>query len=336
MIIYEYMTKRLCVGITILFLLIAISAITLTNHRLAIIDPPLEQWYLADDANNRINIGWHKMWDYYSSVPENDKNKVRVAVIDTGVDSENPEINESVLSTGKDTSDAIGHGTKIAGIICASQYTGRVAGVSDITKTEIVPIKVITDGEAPSEVGSLVEAIKLAESLGCSICNISLNTSKDDKTLKETINASDMLFVVSAGNGDYRGENIDKYPSYPASYCFDNLITVTNVKSNGRLNTTANYGQGVDIAAPGTEIYNIDIENRYSASTGTSFATPVVTGLAAMLYICDEKITAEQCKEIILCSATQERRLKEKISSNRIVNLDAALKKTVKRREKCL
>lgn len=237
-----------------------------------------------------------------------------------------------MIETGRDSRDEFGHGTKITGIICASQYTGLVVGISDISKTEIVPIKVITDGESSSEVENLVEAIKFVESQGCSICNISLNTSEDEKTLKESIATSEMLFVVSSGNGETKGRNIDNEPSYPASYVFDNLITVTNVKSNGRLNSTANYGQCVDIAAPGTEIYNLDIDNGYGASTGTSFATPVVTGLAAMIYICDEKMTDEQCKEIILSSATQERRLKGKIKYNRIVKLDAALKKAVKRK----
>ena len=135
-----------------------------------------------------------------------------------------------------------------------------------------------------------------------------------------------MLFVVSAGNGSGRGRNIDKKPSYPASYNFDNLITVTNIKSNGRLNTNANYGQCVDVAAPGTEIYNIELDNRYGTSTGTSFAVPIVTGLASMLYICDETMTAAQCKDIILRSASQERRLNNKIENNRVVNLSAALK----------
>ena len=311
-------------------LIVSMGFFFLVNQDPEIIEPPTEQWYLTGDENYRVNIGWCEMWDYYSSVPVNEKNTIRVAVVDTGVDIANPEVCESIVPTEKDVTDLFGHGTKVAGIICASQYAGCVAGISDINKTEIVPIKIITDGIVPCEVEDLVEAIELAESEGCSICNISLNTSKDERVLKESIAKSKMLFVVSAGNGEHRGEDIDKHPSYPASYSFENLITVTNVKSNGRLNSTANFGQCVDIAAPGTEIYNIDIDNRYSATTGTSFATPVVTGLAAMLYICDEKMTAEKCKEIILRSATQERRLKGKTKENRIVNLDAALKRAAK------
>lgn len=309
--------------------IILCGVIALISQTNVIIEPPTEQWYLTSDPDFIVDIGWNEMWEVYTSIPDIQKNSVRIAVIDTGVDADNPEIKDCVIETGRDSRDEFGHGTKITGIICASQYTGLVVGISDISKTEIVPIKVITDGESSSEVENLVEAIKFAESQGCSICNISLNTSEDEKTLKESIATSEMLFVVSSGNGETKGRNIDNEPSYPASYVFDNLITVTNVKSNGRLNSTANYGQCVDIAAPGTEIYNLDIDNGYGASTGTSFATPVVTGLAAMIYICDEKMTAEQCKEIILSSATQERRLKGKIKNNRIVKLDAALKKAV-------
>lgn len=318
-------------------LIVLMGVFFLVNQDSEIIEPPIEQWYLTGDANYRVNIGWCEMWDYYSSVPANEKNTIRVAVVDTGVDIANPEVCESIVPTEQDVTDLFGHGTKVAGIICASQYAGCVAGISDIKRTRIIPIKLISEVQKydtnPSGVENLSDAIRLAESLGCKICNISLNTNTNDKTLKTAITESSMLFIVSAGNGETKGRNIDIFPSYPASYNADNLIAVTNVKSNGRLNSTANYGQSVDIAAPGTEIYNIDIDNRYNATTGTSFATPVVTGLAAMLYICDEKMTAEKCKEIILHSATQERRLKEKISSNRIVNLDAALKKAVKRRE---
>ena len=316
----------------IFFVLVSIYA--LINHPTELIEPLEEQWYLSGDSRYEVDIGWHEMWDVYCSIPSSQKNTVRIAIIDTGVDADNPEIKESVIKTKIVSSDKIGHGTKVAGIICASQYAGRIVGISDIKKTKIIPIKLVleTDGidKSPCDVEDLAKAIRLADSLGCSICNISLNTNTDSKIVKDAIEDSDMLFVVSAGNGEIKGRNIDNYPSYPASYDIDNLITVTNVKSNGRLNSTANFGQCVDIAAPGTEIYNLDIDNGYCAATGTSFATPVVTGLAAMLYICDEKMTAEQCKAIILRSSTKEMRLEGKIQSGRIVNLDASLRSTVK------
>ena len=143
------------------------------------------------------------------------------------------------------------------------------------------------------------------------------------------IETSQMLFVVSAGNGEMRGRNLDKEPSFPASYELDNLIAVANVQPSGRLNFNSNYGKCVDVAAPGTDIFNVLPKDEYSVSSGTSMATPIVTGFAAMLYICDHTMDAGKCKEIILESSTEERELKGKISKNRVINLYEGIRAVV-------
>lgn len=299
--------------------------------------PAEEQWYLNYDSEQEVNTYWLDMWELYSKIDNSHKGVVKVAVIDTGVDARNPEIKDSIIADRDNSDDRIGHGTAIAGIICASQYHGKVVGVSDSRRTRIVPIKVTMkegEDEPYCTVGQLIEAIKHAEEKGCAICNISLNTDNDDPELEKTISESGMLFVFSAGNGTYKGRNIDSYPSYPASYNYDNLITVTNVKANGRIHSTANYGNCVDIAAPGTEIYNIGLENEYITSTGTSYAAPIVTGLAAMLYICDKDMTPAHCKKIILDTALEERRIRGKACHNRLVQLDVAIAVVAKDKEK--
>ena len=292
------------------------------------INPAKEQWYLNDNPEREVNIGWPCMWETYSKIDNSRKCIVKVAVIDSGIDSNHPEIKDSIRQISGSCKDKIGHGTTIAGIICASQYHVTVVGISDSKRTIIIPIKVTGQNgkeESLCSVEQLIEAIKIAESEGCDICNISLNTDKDDPELEKVIAESNMLFVVSAGNGDPKGRNLDDDPSYPASYEYENLITVTSVTANGRIQSIANYGSCIDIGAPGTEIYNISIDNDYSVNNGTSFATPIVTGLAAMLYICDRNMTPRSCKEIILETAKEERRLKGKAGNNKLIQLDAAI-----------
>lgn len=269
------------------------------------------------------------MWETYMEIPDCEKQDVKVAVIDTGADIDNPEIEDCLIINDDNVSDDVGHGTKNIGIICASQYKGNVVGIADAKHTQILPIKIMAFNDDKMNVScstkELIKAIDRAENSGCSICNISLNTDKDDPKLKEAMSESNMLFVVSAGNGEPRGRNIDIYPSYPASYDLDNMIVVANIKSNGRLNKTSNYGECVDIAAPGTEIYNITLDDEYDAGTGTSYAAPIITGLATMLYICDSDMNASHCKDIIMCSAEHETGLNGKIRTNSLVDLDAAI-----------
>lgn len=298
------------------------------------IHPNIKQWYLIDDEKRIVNIGWRDMWDLYESFNDSKKSIVRIAVIDTGADYSNSEIKDSLLNLGDynidNDIDNVGHGTKIIGIICASQYSGKVVGVADSKWVRIIPIKIVENSERMTcNTKDLVRAIHYAESQGCTICNISLNTDENDQELEDAISGSDMLFVVSAGNEETKGRNIDINPSYPASYTLKNLITVTNIKSNGRLNSKANFGCCVDIAAPGTEIFNVSILNKYDAKSGTSFAAPIVTGLAAMIFISIPDMTAKKCRDIILKSACEERRLNGKVDHNRLVRLNEAIKSAI-------
>ena len=125
-----------------------------------------------------------------------------------------------------------------------------------------------------------------------------------------------MLFIVSAGNHSPVGINIDKVKTYPACYNFDNVITVSNVDSNGNLEAHSNYGiKTVDVVAPGTDIMSTSIKNTYSSATGTSMATPVVTGLAAEIYMCYPFIKPSEVKDAICNSADTTESIAYKVGS---------------------
>lgn len=332
---------------------------------------PDEQWYIAKGKNHTVDIGIQEVWKLTEIM--NYKRAVTIAVIDGGVDISIPEISTSIWhnadeipNNGMDddyngfvddihgwnftkdnhdvseyqySMDELSHGTAIAGIINANPSIGKIYGVVNDKNVKLMILKILYTSDKQnflphSNANDLIQAIQYAEENGASICNISLNMDHTDDKLYETISKSKMLFVVSAGNRTGIRRNIDQYPSYPASYNLKNVITVANVKSNGKLNTHSNFGlKSVDIAAPGTDIYCISPQRIYSYRTGTSYATPIVTSLAAIIYMYDDTITSVECKKI-LCQASYEcQHLKSKIKQGRILDCKNVIKKIKERSE---
>lgn len=137
-----------------------------------------------------------------------------------------------------------------------------------------------------------------------------------------------MLFVVSAGNGDIYeiGYDIDKYPVYPASLPYDNVLTVANLLFDGSLDDSSNYGPyNVDIAAPGTMILSTVPENSYGFMSGTSMAAPMVTAAAAMVYSARPETDLLTVKNILIYSAHKLAPLKGLMLSSGMLDVSAAM-----------
>jgi subtilisin family serine protease len=162
-----------------------------------------------------------------------------------------------------------------------------------------------------------------------------MSTDVYSEELESTIAESKMLFIVSAGNGKdggSRGINIDKMPVYPAAFNLSNILTVTNLDYNGNLYKNSNYGQeSVDIAAPGTCIYSTSLNGEYSYCSGTSMATPMVTGVAALIYSMVDGITAFEAKNMIIGTVTKRNELSEIIGSGGMLNGGAAIENAITR-----
>ena len=314
-----------------------------------------------------VNINVQEMWDFPKSIKKS--RAITVAILDSGIDISNSEISSSIwrntdevpnngidddnngyiddtngwnfVSNNGNISDyqhsefELSHGTAIAGIISANPYTGKICGIVNNKKVKLMPLRVLqTTPNALSDYGNtddIIQAIQYAEANGADICNISLNTNQKDDELYNVIKNSKMLFVVSAGNRKGIHRNIDQYPSYPACYNLKNIITVANVKANGKLNTQSNYGQkNVDIAAPGTDIYCISSQGTYSYNSGTSYATPMVTSMASILYMYDDTMTNNRCKKILCQSSDTNELLITQIQKGRILNCENALRTLMK------
>ena len=125
----------------------------------------------------------------------------------------------------------------------------------------------------------------------------------------ERANTANILFVAAAGNS---GVNNDASPHYPSSYANANIIAVASITSTGGLSSFSNYGATtVHIGAPGSGIWStVPVRSKgkttasYASYSGTSMATPHVTGAAAMYASTHPGATAAQIKAAILRSAT--------------------------------
>ncbi len=210
-----------------------------------------------------------------------------------------------------------GHGTLVAGIIAANRDNN--IGINGIAENvEIMALRVVPDGDERDKDVAL--AIRYAVDNGANIINMSFGKafSPQKKFVDDAVKYAEehnVLLVHTAGND---GVNNDSFPHFPNMKFIDgsfskNKITVGASSMNPDKNFAAyfsNYGECVDLFAPGVKIMSLLPENRYHIANGTSFSCPVVSGIAALVWSYYPELTAVQLKEIILKSATPHSKLK--------------------------
>ncbi|ARX86859.1 MULTISPECIES: type VII secretion-associated serine protease mycosin [Streptomyces] len=229
---------------------------------------------------------------------------VRVAVIDTGVDVKNRQLKPAVdVSKGrnflpknlkdedgnkiergseKGTSDVVGHGTRVAGIIAArpAKDTGFVGLAPDAT---IIPIQQ-NDAEGHGDTASLARAIDHAVAADADIINISQDTANAVRPAQHLENAvkrataDGRLIVASAGN-DGLGGNVKR--TYPAWY--EGVLAVASSDRNNERAPFSQSGDFVDVAAPGVDMISTVPLGGHCSDNGTSFSAPYVAGVAALI-----------------------------------------------------
>ncbi|MFD6226424.1 type VII secretion-associated serine protease mycosin [Streptomyces sp. NPDC060232] len=223
-----------------------------------------------------------------------DKNgaSVRVAVIDTGVDRANPQLSGALdIGAGKDfvdpkggdgTTDTVGHGTKVAGLIAArpQQGTGFVGLAPDAT---VIPIRQ-NDGQGKGNALTLSQAIDHAVAKGAQVINISQDTdvplsadSELGKSVQKAI-AANIVVVASAGNDGMSGQ---KRKTYPAA--FPGVLAVAASDRNNERAAFSQPGDFIAVAAPGVDMVSTVPGFGQCIDNGTSFSAPYVAGLAALL-----------------------------------------------------
>lgn len=234
--------------------------------------------------------------------------KVTVAVIDTGVDFTNLELQgsmwsrvECVSSGGEvitggctaggydfiddDNSPAPSHdqyswhGTAVAGVIAATSRNGTGVASLGGGYIEIMGVRASADGFFSS--GDIADAIRFAVNNGAQIINISFGGPTHSQAIEEALRyAEEKKVLVVAAAGNYGTDN-DVEPIYPASYDFSNIVSVAAHDQASHRSNFSNYGNAsVDIAAPGLSIRTISNDGGIYSRNGTSFSTPFVTAVA--------------------------------------------------------
>ena len=226
----------------------------------------------------------------------------RIAILDTGIDLDHPDLNVDVANSvtfatgGAEADDHNGHGTHVAGSAAAKIGVATVGGV-DVRGvapgTCLIAVKVLGDngkGSDSSIIAGLDYVAANADGLSISVANLSLGRAAGDDTalhtaIQNTAKAG-VVIVVAAGN-----DSEDAADHVPAAY--DEVITVSAIKdidgsggaSGGDDDDTfasfSNFGVDVDLAAPGVDILSTYKGGGYAIGSGTSFSAPLVTGAVA-------------------------------------------------------
>jgi subtilisin family serine protease len=260
---------------------------------------------------------WQKMeaeeaWKRLDEVGE--LQPVTVAIVDCGIQSDHEDLNHQMISGARvippdnnDFSDDDGHGTMLAGTIAAIANNER-GGRGMIPAARLMAIKFI-DVRTPPTSGNAAKAIIRAVDDRAQIINASWNVGLDSRELKDAIEYArchKVLVVVAAGNNG--GDNA-RYPSFPASYESDNLISVLATDRNDQKAGFSNYGQNVHLGAPGVDIVStspylcqppappsLSYNPAYRSYSGTSAAAAHVSGAAALLLSIEPSWTAEKVR----------------------------------------
>lgn len=206
---------------------------------------------------------------------------VRVAVLDTGIDADHPDLNAAIENardfTGSRSGpiDHNGHGTHVSGTIAAQQNDVGVIGVAP--ECRLLVAKVLGDDGAGSD-EAIARGIAWAVEAGADILSMSFGSPQPSAAMHEALqHAVDQgRFVICAAGNDGRPESVN----YPAKFPFS--VAVSAVDRNGQLASFSSRGPEVDIAAPGQDILSTWLADGYAKLSGTSMATPFVSGVVAL------------------------------------------------------
>ena len=276
-----------------------------------------------------------------------------IGVIDTGVDYNHPDLVGNIWTNpGEIAGDGIdndnngyiddtrgwdfayndnnpmdghGHGTHVSGTIAGKGNNG--VGVTGVAwNAKIMPLKMFDDTGSGGYTSNAILAINYATAKGVKLTNNSWGGGGYSQALSDAINTAGQqgaLFIASAGNAT---QNTDVTPSYPASYNLSNIISVASTTRTDGLSYFSNYGATtVDLGAPGSDIYSAWPNSSYNTISGTSMASPHVTGAAALLWSQNPTWTAQQVKNKLMQTTDPISALSGKTVTGGRLNINNAL-----------
>lgn len=226
-----------------------------------------KQWHL-----NKINAP--SAWDTSRGTG------IKLAILDSGVDASHPELQTrtengwNTYDNSSNTTDQFGHGTWVAGTAAAAMDNS--VGVSGTSNATILPIK-ITDPDGYGYSSTIADGLAWASSHGAKIANISYSIYAGDEIITEAARdftlAGGLVFAAAGNDGTHYSYADNPY-----------IISVGSIDQSGAQSSFSTTGPFVDLFAPGDSIITSSPNNQYAEVTGTSFASPIAAGIAALVW----------------------------------------------------
>lgn len=313
-----------------------------------------EQWGLSNDGRDGgkegADIGAMRAWATTTG-----SDSVVVAVLDSGVDYTHGDLLNNIwtrpasvkqyedhelgsiddvrgfnaVENTADPMDDNGHGTHCAGIIGAEG--GNDIGITGVNwKVEIMPLKFMnasgfgTSKDAIEAINYVIDRKRAG--VNVRVISASWGSRMRSRALEDVIRKAyeaGILFVAASGNSS---ANADRAPQYPASYNLGNVISVAALNRNDQLAPFSNYGaKSVHLAAPGAAILSTWLGNDYEEHSGTSMATPVVAGVAALVLSKRPQLSVDELRSTLLNSVDKIPSLNGKTSTGGRINAAKAV-----------
>jgi len=322
------------------------------------------QWSLKKLANG-ADINFQEGWQAYSADSLGSSASgpsVIVAVIDTGVDYNHPDLKDAmwknpgeVAGNGKDDDgngivddvygadftstdrgnpiDRQSHGTHCAGVIAAS--TNNNIGISGMAgpgvtkgKVKVMAVKSIND-YGGGEFSGFLAGINYAISKGAKISSNSwgwVSNPSEIAALRSILNNNPGHLFISASGNDGKQITSSNY-DMTCSADTANMICVGSTDRNDAMSTFSNYGKPyVDVMAPGSQIASTIPNNGYKYMSGTSMACPHVSGLAALLYSLRANLTPVKAKQLIESNVQQKAQYTSRVNSGGLIDVEKTIK----------
>lgn len=247
--------------------------------------------FFKDSQKALINLDVEAAWEISTgdySIP--------IAVLDTGIYASHEDLRGRIIqgynfiNNNTITNDDNGHGTMVAGILGAASNNG--IGIAGVTwKNPIIPVKVMgADGTGTHS--AIAQGIIFAVDQGAKVINMSIGGPSSSSTLKYAVDYAHekgVVIVAAAGNSN-------SSVMYPAAY--PNVIAVGAIDNNDNKASYSNYGPEISVTAPGTAISTLN-NGGYATGSGTSFAAPIVSGLAGLILSEASNLSPATVKEVI-------------------------------------
>lgn len=263
-------------------------------------------------------IGANKVWDY--SKGEN----IRVAVLDSGIDLGHPDLVKNIkgginiLDQTQTPEDDNGHGTHVAGTIAAEDNGTGVVGVAPAVS--IYAVKVV-DNNGNGTLADIIKGLDWCIRNRIQIANMSVGTDNNSLSLKTAVENAyrEGLIMVSAAGNDGTNNSVDFPGAYPE------VIAVGAIDQHDRLAPFSSRGPEITVIAPGAGIYSTSLKGSFLRLSGTSMATPHVTGLIALAIKINPRLTTSILIEIFR-RACDKLQLKEEDQGFGLVNAEKLLR----------